>query len=182
MSLFTIGHSITLLAGRAWRRSRKSLSHRRDHRLLGRLQGVRQHGRVPTLLWRQPNAKAPFFVFGLFHGFGLATKLQEFARAEGLVANIVSFNVGRRNRAGAGAERDPDRVHVLADARRVSPHALAFNGIVMSCGLLLVGYQMSGYFLPRDDIGSATTREGARHTPHRGCDRRRAARRRALCS
>ena len=34
-------------------------------------------------------------VFGLFHGFGLATKLQEFALSpNGLVANIVSFNVG----------------------------------------------------------------------------------------
>ena len=26
-------------------------------------------------------------------------------------------------------------------------HALAFNGVVMSAGLLLIGYQMSGYFL-----------------------------------
>lgn len=34
-------------------------------------------------------------VFGLFHGFGLATKLQELSLAHnGLVANILSFNVG----------------------------------------------------------------------------------------
>jgi hypothetical protein len=34
-------------------------------------------------------------VFGLFHGFGLATKLQEFALPQnGLVTNIVSFNIG----------------------------------------------------------------------------------------
>ena len=26
-------------------------------------------------------------------------------------------------------------------------HALAFNGVVMACGFLLVGYQLSGYFL-----------------------------------
>ena len=34
-------------------------------------------------------------VFGFLHGFGLATKLQDFAlSSHGLVANIVSFNVG----------------------------------------------------------------------------------------
>ena len=43
----------------------------------------------------QPNTRAAVLVFGLFHGFGLATKLQEFALSpNGLVANIVSFNVG----------------------------------------------------------------------------------------
>ena len=31
--------------------------------------------------------------------------------------------------------------------RGFSRHALAFNGVVMSCGLLLIGYQLSGYFL-----------------------------------
>ena len=35
---------------RARRHSRESVHHRRDHRVLGRLQGVRQHGRVPALL------------------------------------------------------------------------------------------------------------------------------------
>ena len=34
-------------------------------------------------------------IFGLFHGFGLATKLQEFeVGRDGLIANILSFNVG----------------------------------------------------------------------------------------
>ena len=43
----------------------------------------------------QPNTKLAVLIFGLFHGFGLATKLQEFALSpNGLVANIVSFNVG----------------------------------------------------------------------------------------
>ena len=43
----------------------------------------------------QPNTRVAVLVFGLFHGFGLATKLQEFELSpNGLVANIVSFNVG----------------------------------------------------------------------------------------
>ena len=43
----------------------------------------------------QPNTKAAVLVFGLFHGFGLATKLQDLALSpDGLVANMVAFNVG----------------------------------------------------------------------------------------
>lgn len=43
----------------------------------------------------QPNTRLAVLVFGLFHGLGLATKLQDFSLArEGLVANLVSFNVG----------------------------------------------------------------------------------------
>ena len=39
--------------------------------------------------------KLAVLIFGLFHGFGLATKLQDFALSQnGLVANIVSFNIG----------------------------------------------------------------------------------------
>ena len=42
-----------------------------------------------------PNTRAAVLIFGLFHGFGLATKLQEFELSpNGLVTNIVSFNVG----------------------------------------------------------------------------------------
>ena len=43
----------------------------------------------------QPNTKAAVLIFGFFHGFGLATKLQDFALSpNGLVTNIVSFNIG----------------------------------------------------------------------------------------
>ena len=43
----------------------------------------------------EPNTKAAVLIFGLFHGFGLATKLQELALSRnGLILNILSFNVG----------------------------------------------------------------------------------------
>ena len=43
----------------------------------------------------EPNQKAAVLIFGFFHGLGLATKLQDLGLArEGLVANMVSFNVG----------------------------------------------------------------------------------------
>jgi len=41
------------------------------------------------------DTRAAVLVFGLFHGFGLATKLQPVEiSGSGLVGNIVSFNVG----------------------------------------------------------------------------------------
>ena len=46
VSLFTIGHSVTLLAGVLGGIHANPYPHRRDHRILGRLQGVREHGRV----------------------------------------------------------------------------------------------------------------------------------------
>lgn len=43
----------------------------------------------------EPNTKAAVLIFGLFHGFGLATKLQEVDLSKnGLITNIISFNVG----------------------------------------------------------------------------------------
>lgn len=43
----------------------------------------------------QLDTRASTLMFGLFHGFGLATKIQEFELAhDGLLANLVAFNVG----------------------------------------------------------------------------------------
>jgi hypothetical protein len=45
---------------------------------------------------RSPNLLLMVFVFGLVHGFGLSTRLQQLPLAEGgaLLQNILSFNVG----------------------------------------------------------------------------------------
>src|ERR1051326_2364013 len=95
VSLFTIGHSVTLLAG-----------------VLG---GIRANPYIVdaiigfSVVYKafdnmdgfrhffgfQPDTRVAVLLFGFFHGFGLATKLQDFALSpDGLVANIVSFNVG----------------------------------------------------------------------------------------
>src|SRR5688572_22634548 len=43
----------------------------------------------------QPNARVATLVFGLFHGFGLATKILDYEIAsDGLLANLIAFNVG----------------------------------------------------------------------------------------
>ena len=148
VSLFTIGHSVTLLAG-----------------VLG---GIRANPFIVdaiiglSVVYKafdnidgftyvfgfRPNTRAAVLVFGLFHGFGLATKLQDFSLArEGLVANIISFNVG----VEIGQAIALAFVLLLLTYWRTRPGflrlAVVTNGVLMAVGFLLVGYQLSGYFL-----------------------------------
>ena len=148
VSLFTVGHSVTLLAG-----------------VLG---GIRANPYIIdaiigfSVVYKafdnmdgfqrffgfQPNTRAAVLIFGLFHGFGLATKLQDFALSpNGLVANIVSFNVG----VEMGQVIALTFVLLALSYWRTRPgflqHAFMTNGVLMATGFLLVGYQLSGYFL-----------------------------------
>jgi len=114
VSLFTIGHSVTLLLGALG-------GLRADPHLVDAIiglsivyKGFENLGGFKSVLGWQPDTRVAVLVFGLFHGLGLATKLQDFALSKnGLVANIVSFNIG----VGAGAHRGTDRAQLLADAR-----------------------------------------------------------------
>src|SRR4029079_621094 len=95
VSLFTIGHSVTLLAGVLG-------GIRANPFLIDAIIGFsvvykafENMDGFKRFLGFQPNTRIAVLIFGLFHGFGLATKLQEFELSpNGLVANIVSFNVG----------------------------------------------------------------------------------------
>ena len=100
------------------------------------------------LLGFQPNTKLAVLVFGLFHGFGLATKLQELAlRQDGLVANILSFNVG----VEIGQACALTAVLIGLSYWRMRPgyvrHAFATNTLLMAGGFVLMGYQLTGYFV-----------------------------------
>ena len=148
VSLFTLGHSVTLLAGvLGGVRANPFLidaiiGFSVVYKAFENMDGFRR------FLGFQPDTRVAVLVFGLFHGFGLATKLQEFAlSADGLVANIVSFNVGVEIGQGLALTA----ILIALSYWRTRPgffdHAFATNAIVMGCGFLLVGYQLSGYFL-----------------------------------
>jgi hypothetical protein len=89
-------------------------------------------------------------VFGLAHGFGLATKLQELSLSlDGLIANIVAFNVG----VELGQLLALSAILIAMNAwRRTSAfgrQAFAANAALMSAGMMLTGYQLTGYLLYR---------------------------------
>jgi hypothetical protein len=149
VSLFTIGHSVTLLLGvLGGIRANPYLidaiiGFSVVYKAFENMDGFRRY------LGFQPNTRVAVLVFGLFHGFGLATKLQDFALSpDGLVANIVSFNVGVEIGQGLALTAILIGLTYWRTRSGFLRHAFATNGAVMACGFLLVGYQLSGYFLP----------------------------------
>lgn len=95
----------------------------------------------------QPNTKVATLVFGLFHGFGLATKIQEYEISpDGLFANMIGFNVG----VEIGQLLALATILIgMAYWRRTASffrHAYTANIAMMSAGFMLVGYQLTGYF------------------------------------
>ena len=149
VSLFTLGHSLTLLVGVLGGVQANAyiidaiIGFSVVYKAFENMDGFKRFFGV------QPNTRLAVLVFGLFHGFGLATKLQEFALAQdGLVANIVSFNVGVEIGQGLALMGILIGLSYWRTRSGFLDHAFATNAVVMACGFLLVGYQLSGYFLP----------------------------------
>jgi len=148
VTLFALGHSITLLAGVL---GGISVNVYVIDAIIGFsivYKAFENMGGFQKVFHISPNTKAAVFIFGLFHGLGLATKLQEFSLAnEGLVANIISFNVG----VEIGQMLALTAILLLLVRWRQQPtfinHAFAANSLLMTGGFLLAGYQIAGYFL-----------------------------------
>lgn len=148
VTLFAIGHSTTLLLG-------VLLDIRANpylvdaiiglsvvYKALDNLDGFR------TLLGWTPNSKAAVLVFGFFHGFGLATKLQDLTLSrDGMVPNLLSFNVG----VELGQFMALGAILILMNLWRTTDSfrrgAVAANAALMCAGFVLVGYQLTGYLI-----------------------------------
>jgi hypothetical protein len=146
VSLFTVGHSLTLLGGVL------GDIHANAY-IIDAIIGVSvvykafENMDGFDRLGVHPDTRAAVMVFGLFHGFGLATKLQEFTISDnGLVTNIVSFNVG----VEIGQMLALTGVLIAIGFWRRHPgflrHSFAANTVLMTVGFLLAGYQLAGYF------------------------------------
>jgi hypothetical protein len=148
VSLFTLGHSTTLLLG--------VLGHvRADPYLIDAVialsvvyKAFDNMDGFKTFLGFQPNTKVAVLVFGLFHGFGLASKLQELTLSQnGLITNILSFNVG----VEIGQVIALSIVLIGLSYWRMQggflKHAFATNTALMTGGFILLSYQITGYLL-----------------------------------
>jgi hypothetical protein len=146
VSLFTLGHSITLLGGVLGGVRVNPYAIDAIIGLSVVYKAFENMGGFERLMRIRPNTKAAVLVFGLFHGLGLATKLQEFALSQqGLVANILSFNVG----VEMGQVLALTGVLLVFEywRRRASFFRLAFlaNTALMTGGFVLAGYHVAGY-------------------------------------
>ena len=146
VTMFAVGHSITLLAG-----------------VLGELhinpylvdaviglsivyKAFENLGGFQSTLGWAPNPKLAVLFFGLIHGFGLATKLQDFSLSpDGLVANIIAFNVGVELGQLLALSILVFFVVAWRATRGFDRYANAFNVALMFAGFTLAAYQLAGY-------------------------------------
>jgi hypothetical protein len=147
VSLFTVGHSLTLLGGALGGVHASAYLVDAVIGLSIAYKAFENMGGFKAL-GIQPNTRAAVFVFGLVHGFGLATKLQEYSLSRnGLVTNIVSFNGG----VEIGQFLALTAVLLAFGYWRARPgflrHAYATNAVLMTAGFALAGYQVTGFFM-----------------------------------
>ena len=148
VTLFAVGHSITLLAGVL---ANIQVNAYFIDAIIGLsivYKAFENMDGFKRLLGFEPNTRIAVFVFGLFHGLGLATKLQEFNLSpNGLVTNIISFNIG----VEIGQVLALSAVFILLSVWRTSAsflrHAFVTNSALMTGGFLLAGFQLSAMFL-----------------------------------
>jgi len=145
VTLFAVGHSITLLLGVLGGLHVNAylvdavIGLSVAYKAFENLGGFRRLG-------VNPDTRAAVLIFGLFHGFGLATKLQDLAISpDGLVVNMVSFNVG----VELGQFLALGIIILLLNMLRASGQFFRIAGVtnvaIMSAGFVLIGYQLMGY-------------------------------------
>jgi hypothetical protein len=147
VTLFAVGHSSTLISGVL---TKISVSPYLIDAIIGfsvAYKALDNVGAFQKWFGVQPNPRAATLVFGLFHGFGLATKLLDFDMdPEGLVQNLLAFNVG----VEVGQMLALTVVLLAMSYWRRSSSFLrsgfTANMLLLVAGLLLVGYQLTGYF------------------------------------
>ncbi len=146
VTLFAVGHSVTLLAG-----------------VLGGLhvnpyivdaiiglsvvyKAFENVGGFQRLGWA-PDTRAAVLIFGFFHGFGLSTKLQDLAISEdGLIANMLSFNVGVEIGQLLALGIILIAFNIWRTTAGFMRYAFVSNVVLMCAGFMLMGYQLTGYF------------------------------------
>lgn len=146
VTLFTIGHSLTLLLG-VWAQWQVN-GHLVDA-IIGLsivYKAFENIGGFQTLFGINPDTRIAVMVFGLCHGLGLATKLQEYVSADdGLLSNLLSFNIG----VELGQLLALSLIlTALLQWRRLpgfTAQAFAANIVLMCAGFVLAGNQFAGY-------------------------------------
>jgi hypothetical protein len=148
VSLFALGHSTTMLLGVYFNFGINSY-------IIDAIIGVSvvykaldNMGAFQRWFGFQPDTKAATLIFGFFHGFGLATKVNEYDIAsDGLVPNLLAFNVGVE--IGQLLALAAILI-VMGYWRRTDSfwrHAYTANVVVMTAGFVLIGYQLTGWLV-----------------------------------
>lgn len=146
VSLFAIGHSVTMLLGvwYGWGINAYIID-----AIIGLsvvYKALDNLGYYQKWFGFQPNTKAATLIFGLFHGTGLATKILEYdIPQDGLLANLLAFNIG----VEVGQLLALAVILIVMGYWRRHPdfmrQATVANLVMMGLGIWLTGYQIAGF-------------------------------------
>jgi hypothetical protein len=144
-SLFALGHTITLL-------SAVLLGYGANAHLVDAViglsvvyKGFENIGGLRAIGWKL-DPRAAVFGFGLVHGLGLATKLQELRMSpDGLATNLVAFNFGVELGQLAALSVMVLLFALWRSTRSFERAVVPANTLLMAAGFILFGYQLAGY-------------------------------------
>ncbi len=148
VSLFAIGHSTTMVLGVYFD---VGISSYLIDALIGFsvvYKALDNLGAFQRWFGVQPDTKLATLAFGLIHGFGLATKIQDYQLSvDGLLPNLLAFNVG----VEVGQVLALGVILIAMGYWRrtagFARHAYGANVVMMSAGFILMGMQLTGYFI-----------------------------------
>jgi|SRR5688572_22543841 hypothetical protein len=148
VTLFAIGHSVTLITGVL---TEVRVSAFLIDAIIGlsvAYKALDNLGAFRAWFGLQPDARAATMIFGFFHGFGLATKILDYeVSPEGLVPNLIAFNVG----VELGQILALSAILIAMSYWRLTPgfakRAYSANVAILAAGFVLMGYQLVGYFV-----------------------------------
>lgn len=146
VSLFTLGHSTTLLGGVLLQTGVNAYLIDAVIGLSVVYKGFDNIGGFSALWGRRPDPKLLVFGFGLVHGLGLATKLLDFdLPRDALLGNLLAFNVG----VEIGQAIALSAILAAVALWRMRPSfyraALVTNTLLMAAGVVLIVYQLTGF-------------------------------------
>jgi hypothetical protein len=146
VSLFSLGHSITLLSGALLGFGLNSYLVDAVIGLSVAYKAFDNLGGFERVAGRRPDPRLMVLLFGLVHGLGLATKLEALRlNRNGLVVNLVSFNVGVEIGQIIALCLVVALLAILRRTRLFTQAAVALNWAIMTAGFVLIGFQLGGY-------------------------------------
>lgn len=148
VTLFAIGHVITLLSGVLME---IKISAYIIDAIIGFsvvYKALDNMGAYQRWFGFQPNTKIATFGFGLIHGFGLATKILEYnISPDGLLANLIYFNIGVEIGQILALVVILIAITYWRKSGSFMRQAYRANAFMMMLGFLLMFYQITGYIV-----------------------------------